>query len=1004
MADTVYLGSVYATFDLEAEGFNRGIQQAQEGVGNLKNTVLGVFGGNLLTSAVETVGRGLLDFGKSAITAAGDLESGMNLLQQILGATGGEMDLLRQKAVDLGNDLSLPGVSAADAADAMIELGKAGLSVNDTLAASKGVLQAAKAGNIGVAESASYVSNALLAFKLSGSEATRVADLFAAAANATSADIPDLGQALQQVGAQAAALGIPLEDTITMLGELANVGIKGGDAGTSLKVALQRLVPTTDAATQAYKDMGVSVFDANGNFVGAREAIARLAKGTAGMSQEQKQLTLQTIFGTDAFRAASTLIDQNAAGFDKLKGAVTKQGAAADLAAARTKGFNGALEGFKSQMETVAINIGSKLLGPLTDIIQLVSNNLPVAMGIAGGAIAGLGVAALVGAGGFGTLAAAIWAAISPILPFVAAGAAIVGVAVLLEQKFGLLTKAMDFIKPIIKETVNGFKAFFAALSGEGVTSNGFVGFMERIGVALKTVWDIMKPLREWIVDQFISIWDSLKRTFSQLAESFKPLIEAFKEFWQKHGEQVVTVLKILGAVLAAIVLAPLVAAFAAFLAILKVVQVVLKFVADHFELIKNIVLVVLAVALAPLIIAIVAVIAIVKAVIAIIGFLVDAFNWIVNAVTTVVTVIVQVFTTIWTIVSTVIGFVINIITTLATIWFTIWTGIFNVVKFVVELILNLLIIIFGSILIVILTVLNTIFGVMQTVWNAIWGVIQTVGQAIWDFLVMVWQAIYNAVAPIVQAIWDFIVNAFNTLKTWITNTFQAIWDFISGIWNSIYNTISSIVQRIIDFFAPALSWLLQKGKDIINGLINGITSMASGVWNAIKGVADQIGKFFSGVGTWLFDSGKALFEGFINGMKAIGNKVKETAEGIVKKVRDLLPFSPAKDGPFSGKGWTLYSGRSLMEGFAQGISQRGGLVRDAMSGALSQVNPLGSINSSLASLPSVGVGGIAGGNSSSVSTVINGNITIGSEVDADRFLQRLTRNNELAQKGLTTE
>ena len=192
-------------------------------------------------SAMKLVGAGALAAGVASVKMAGDYEQGLNIFKSVSGATAQQMAMVAAKARELGQDASLPGVSARDAANAMTELSKAGLSVNDTLAASKGVMSLAKAGQIEVADAATIAAQALNAFKLKGSDAGKVADVLANGANASATDIRGLSLGLQQSAAVASQFGISLEDTVTALGLFANRGMQGSDAGTSRVKMLLKL-------------------------------------------------------------------------------------------------------------------------------------------------------------------------------------------------------------------------------------------------------------------------------------------------------------------------------------------------------------------------------------------------------------------------------------------------------------------------------------------------------------------------------------------------------------------------------------------------------------------------------------------------------------------------------------------------------------------------------------------------------------------------------------------
>lgn len=334
----------------------------------------------VVTASLVGIGAAVAAAGVASIKLAGDFERSLNVLGSVTQATGDQMKQLGALASELGRDMTLPGVSAGDAAEAMTELGKAGIAVNDILTASKGVLQAAKAGNIGVAESAAIVAQALNAFKLPGKDATKVADLLAGAANASAFSIHEMGLALSQSSAVAKLVGVPLSDATTALTALGNAGLQASDAGTSLKGFFLNISPNSAPAIAAMKNLKLTFFDSAGSFVGVREASARLKTALGDLSEQQKITALNTIFGSDAARSAAILADLGAAGFDKLSGAVNRQGAASELAAAQNAGFNGALDQFKSTAETLGIELGTKLLPPLTSFLRQLSDDLPRAV------------------------------------------------------------------------------------------------------------------------------------------------------------------------------------------------------------------------------------------------------------------------------------------------------------------------------------------------------------------------------------------------------------------------------------------------------------------------------------------------------------------------------------------------------------------------------------------------------------------------------------------------
>jgi TP901 family phage tail tape measure protein len=353
----IQLGSAYGKVTLDANGVVTGVTTAVNSLEKLKKAGSAV--ADVLTSsgqamtAMFTVPLAIL--GKKSFDTAMDFDKAMNILKGATKATGEQLQQLSDKAKELGADLTLPGTSAADAAEAMAELAKAGLDVNETLAASKGVLQLSAAGQIDNAEAAQISANALNAFNLNASEAVRVADLLAAGANATSADVKEMGYALQMSASVFATAGVKIEDLATAIGLMANKGIQGSDAGTSLKSMLLRLQAPSAKASGEMKDLGIEIYDANGKMKDMRDIVQIFSSKLSGLTQKERDYALATIFGSDAVRSANIVLMGGVDAYDEMKTAVTETGAAAKMAGTMMEGLPGAIENIKSSFETAQI-------------------------------------------------------------------------------------------------------------------------------------------------------------------------------------------------------------------------------------------------------------------------------------------------------------------------------------------------------------------------------------------------------------------------------------------------------------------------------------------------------------------------------------------------------------------------------------------------------------------------------------------------------------------------
>lgn len=379
MAETV--GSIQVVATINTKGYDDGKKKIESGNEELEESnkkAAASFDSFKTASlvALAAVGAAAAVAFKTAIDSTGEYESSLSQLQQASGANNEQMKMMADSARKLGADTSLAGVTASDVAKSMVELSKAGLSVNDTLAASKGVLSLAKAGNIEFAEAATIAASALNAFGMSGGDATKVADALAAGANASQADLADLAMGMQQSATVAKQFGIGLNDTVTSLALFANNGIKGSDAGTSLKTMLISLAKPSKESADAMKDIGFSAYDAAGNFVGLREMSIRLQDSTKNLTKEQKENTLATIFGTDAFRAAAILADNAGSSYDAMSTSVGKVGAATDAANAQLGPWQKAQEGLSNTFSELELQIGTAVLPSLTQLTNSISANL----------------------------------------------------------------------------------------------------------------------------------------------------------------------------------------------------------------------------------------------------------------------------------------------------------------------------------------------------------------------------------------------------------------------------------------------------------------------------------------------------------------------------------------------------------------------------------------------------------------------------------------------------
>jgi TP901 family phage tail tape measure protein len=325
--------------------------------------------------AFEGLGRGALAFGAVAATAVGlaiakyaEFDQAMSSVQAATHASAGEMLQLRDAAIDAG---ARTVFSATEAANAIEELSKAGVSTSDVLHGGlSGALDLASAGELKVADAAQIAATAMTQFNLKGNEVPHVADLLAAGAGKAQGSVQDLSQALNQGGLVASQAGFSINETTGTLAAFASAGLLGSDAGTSLKTAILALQNPSTTAAATMKQYGIDVYDSSGKMLSFGGIAAQLQDRLGGLSDEQRNAALATIFGNDAVRAANVLYSQGADGIADWTTKVNDNGYAAETARLKLDNLKGDVEQLGGAFDTALIKSGTGANDTLRDLVQ----------------------------------------------------------------------------------------------------------------------------------------------------------------------------------------------------------------------------------------------------------------------------------------------------------------------------------------------------------------------------------------------------------------------------------------------------------------------------------------------------------------------------------------------------------------------------------------------------------------------------------------------------------
>ena len=372
--------SISIWLEAKVQGFVAGMKTAQQSAADFASRTAKFARENeehfdRVGKASAVMGGALLAGALLSVKSFMEFDAAMSEVQASTHETAGNMELLRQAAIDAGADTAF---SAKEAAQGIDELAKAGVSTKDILSGGlAGALSLAAAGSLEVGDAAEIAATALTQFKLSGQDIPHLADLLAAGAGKAQGSVEDIGNALKQSGLVASQFGLSIEDTTGTLAAFASAGLTGSDSGTSFKTMLLSLANPAKETQSLMNELGISAYDASGKFVGitnlAEQLKVKLADSTDGtkkMTQATRDAALAQIFGTDAIRGANVLYEQGAAGIQGWIEKVNESGYAAVTASIKQDNLAGDLEKLGGSFDSVLIKGGSGAATALRGLVQ----------------------------------------------------------------------------------------------------------------------------------------------------------------------------------------------------------------------------------------------------------------------------------------------------------------------------------------------------------------------------------------------------------------------------------------------------------------------------------------------------------------------------------------------------------------------------------------------------------------------------------------------------------
>lgn len=473
----------------------------------------------LIASGMTAAGLAVAAFGVAAVKMAADFDQQMSTVQANTGATSAQMDQLRAAAIEAGASTVY---SASDSADAINDLGKAGMSVTDILNGGlTGALNLAASDGMAVGDAAEYMANALSMFHLKGSQASQVADTLAAGAGKAVGNVSDFGEALNNCGAQANSFGMNVQETTGVLALFAQNGTIGAEAGTQLNSMLMKLAAPSTEAANTMKELGISAYDAQGHFVGMANFAGQLQKAEKGLTDEQRNQANATIFGSYAIKAANYLYEAGESGVNKWTKAVSESGYAAEQAAAKNNNLKGDLENLSGSMESLMISVGEGAQGPLRKMVQGLDTLVDAFAGLPSGAQQTLVVMASL-AGVFG----AVHKAAGNLNGSTSTMANNIGLAIdpiqRVKTALGSAQTAFDLFKGSSMSASEQMEAFGTSASKAQLKTAGFKAVGGSVMSLLGGPWGIALTVAGAALSAFISHQQKAKEAAEQLQSALE--------------------------------------------------------------------------------------------------------------------------------------------------------------------------------------------------------------------------------------------------------------------------------------------------------------------------------------------------------------------------------------------------------------------------------------------------------------------------------------------------
>ena len=528
-------------------------------------------------SAIEGVGQKLMPvtaavggLGVAAVKVASDFDSAMSQVAAVSGATGKDLEALRDKAREMGSKTKF---SASEAAEAMNYMAMAGWKTNDMLSGIEGIMNLAAASGEDLATTSDIVTDALTALGLSAEDSGHFADILAAASSNANTNVSMMGETFKYCAPVAGALGFSAEDTAEAIGLMANAGIKSSQAGTAMRSMMTNLTGEVKFTGAAFGELTVQTTNTDGSMRSLGDILADCRAAFAQMSESEKAANAEALVGKNAMSGFLAVMNAAPGDIEKLNSAINNcDGTAEKMAATMQDNLAGQFTILKSQLEELAISIGEILMPYIRQIVGWIqglvdwlnsldegTKKIIVTVALVAAALGPvlIVIGKVVGAvGTIMTVVPQIASAISGVIAFVSgtvipaisavvaaigwvplAIAAVVAILVVLYNKCEWFRDAVNAVWTQIKEFFVSAWEVICSFFTETIPNawNSLVSFFQGIpawwsglwqsvGDFFSSIWTNMmnNPVLTGIVDMIRSLWENLSTTLQGVWNGIK--------------------------------------------------------------------------------------------------------------------------------------------------------------------------------------------------------------------------------------------------------------------------------------------------------------------------------------------------------------------------------------------------------------------------------------------------------------------------------------------------